>query len=120
MDKHPNVIAWSSEAQRIPYFNPVKNKWTVYIPDLIVVTDDGKNNRRVEMIEIKPFSQTPGYRGKISESGKPKKVNKYILAEQIKNEAKWKAALAFCAKRGWKFSVYTEQTLFGHTARKGK
>ena len=118
LDKNPFVIAWSSETLQIPYLNPVTNKWTVYIPDLLVIVDDGKNNRHVELVEIKPLDQTPGYQPGLTAKGKQKKVSKYTLIEQVKNEAKWKAALVFCIKRGWRFNVMTEQTMFGHTARK--
>lgn len=116
-DKHPNVISWSSETISIPYFDPTKppkGKWTVYIPDLLVVVDNGKGERHVELVEIKPLSQTPGHQPGLTKSGRARKPSKYEQLEQIRNQAKWTAALAYCAKRGWKFTVMTEKTIFGH------
>lgn len=86
--------------------------WSVYIPDFLVISIDAKNNKMVRLIEIKPISQTPGYQ-KIGRTGNILKSSKLDQMERIVNAAKWKAALVFCAKRGWKFEVMTQETLFG-------
>ena len=36
-DTNPSVLSWASEPVKIPYFNPVKNKQTIYVPDFLIV-----------------------------------------------------------------------------------
>ena len=44
-DNHPSVQFWSSESEKIPYYNPLTGKQTIYIPDFFIVYIDsnGKN-----------------------------------------------------------------------------
>jgi len=59
------------------------------------------------LIEIKPDKQTrpPAYQGR--------KTKRYISEsmDYVKNQNKWKAADNFAKDRGWKFVVWTENTL---------
>jgi hypothetical protein len=108
LDNHPMVLGWASEAVKIPYKNPLTNKNTLYVPDVFVVYVDRSNIEHKELIEVKPMQEVPGYKGKVS---------KLVESRQIVNMMKWKAAVAFCTSRGWKFRVATEADMF---AFKGK
>ena len=67
-----------------------------------------KNNKLiVELIEIKPASQTI-----LERVGK----NKYNQAQFIKNQAKWAAATIWCKQQGIKFRIVNENDFF-HNGR---
>jgi hypothetical protein len=102
-DEEPNVLFWASESISIPYRNPLTGKWTLYIPDFLIVYIDRTMVKHCEVMEIKPQAQTPGYQGKVSARTK--------LSQTI-NAAKWMAAMAYCARRNWVFRVATEQQIF--------
>ena len=101
---HPNILGWSSETISIPYYNPVLQKWSMYIPDFFVIYMDKNDTKHVEMIEIKPEKEMPGFLGN---------SNVRTKLVQAVNAAKWQAALVYCAKRSWYFRVMTENQLFG-------
>jgi hypothetical protein len=108
MDMNENVIRWGSEEIVIPYISPLDNKVHRYFPDFIaeIKTETGKIKTKV--IEVKPYKQTQE-----PERGKKRKVT-FIneCATYSVNQAKWKAAKAFCEQRGWKFTILTEKELF--------
>ncbi len=108
-DSHPDVVSWSSESISIPYVNPLTRRQTVYIPDFIVTFVDAKGNMHCEMIEVKPLKEVPGVG-----VGKGKSALRTKLIQAI-NAAKWKAARAFCTKRGIYFRVMTEDQIFKPT-----
>ena len=60
LDTHPNILAWASEAHRIPYKNPLTGKQSTYVPDLLIVYKDKNGTNHAEFVEIKPASQTLG------------------------------------------------------------
>ena len=101
-DKNPNIIKWGSEEFKIPYYNPIKQKMTNYIPDFIIKYKDRDGNLLTEVIEIKPQKQTTIQ----------KKNSTYDKVQLVINHAKWQAAEAFCTKHGIKFRVLTENQLF--------
>ena len=101
-DNNPGVLQWASEAMKIPYTNPLTGKHTVYIPDFFVVYEDVKGNKKIELWEVKPVSQTLLTEAK-------KRVDKLAL---VLNEAKWRAARAFASKNGMTFRIITERDLF--------
>jgi hypothetical protein len=107
LDKHPDVISWSSEEIVIPYRSPIDGKVHRYFPDFWIkkVTREGKV--AVDLVEIKPYAQT-------QEPKKQKRLTKSYLYE-VKtwgvNSAKWKAADEYCKDRGWKFLILTEKEL---------
>lgn len=105
-DKHPDVVSWASECFELPYRNPLTRKQTVYVPDFLVTYVDHRGNYRCEMIEVKPLDEVPGVR-----TGKGKSAMKKRLTQEV-NSAKWKAARAFCTKRGIYFRVMTEDQIF--------
>lgn len=109
LDIHPSVQWWQSEEIVIPYRSPITGRVHRYFPDVTVKRTDGQ----VILIEVKPKYQTvPPDRNKMTTpTGKIKKAYINEVAEWGKNQAKWKAAEEYCADRGWKFQIMTEQEL---------
>lgn len=107
-DKHPNVTQWASESLQVPYQHPFTGRWTVYIPDFFVLYTDKDGKQHGELIEVKPINQT------FAENAK----GQHNKREYIINQAKWKAALAWCAKHGLTFRVLTEQDLYRNARKK--
>jgi hypothetical protein len=103
-DTNDNILAWASEAIQIPYRDPLTGKGTIYVPDFFIQYLDKRGKLLVELIEIKPASQTL-----LERVGK----NKYNQAQFVKNQAKWAAATAWCRQQGIKFRVVNENDLFG-------
>lgn len=116
-DVHPNVVAWQSETFTIPYYNPLKRKQTVYVPDFLIKTAIN-GVEEVVLIEVKPWKEIPGNRRISEKTGKPLKMSLKDQAAQAVNAAKWHAAMAFCANRGWRFQVICERDLFAYERKK--
>ena len=108
-DTHPSVVAWASESHRIPYYHPIKNKQTHYVPDFFIIYDDVHKKRHAEFIAIKPASQILGNAKSTAQK-----------AQAIVNEAKWQAAKMFAQRQGVGFRVLTENELFNHPQRPKK
>ena len=102
-DTNESVQKWASEAIQIPYRDPLTGRNTVYVPEFFIQYVDKKNRMIVELIEIKPASQTL-----IERVGK----NKYNQAQFVKNQAKWAAATMWCRQQGIKFRIVNENDLF--------
>jgi hypothetical protein len=102
-DTNESVQKWASEAISIPYRDPLTGRQTIYVPDFFIQYVDKKNRILVELIEIKPASQTL-----LERVGK----NKYNQAQFVKNQAKWTAANAWCKQQGIKFRILNENDLF--------
>jgi len=107
LDKHPDVIWWSSEEVIIPYVSPIDGRVHRYFPDFVVHLKNAQGKTETIMIEVKPRSQAV-------EPKKQPKVTKRYLNEVMTwgiNSAKWQAAREYCADRGWKFEIFTEKEL---------
>ena len=105
LDESPNVIAWASEEFHIPYENPIDGKQHRYFPDILFKMIDKNQKEITYLVEIKPDAQS-------REPVKRKQKQKTFIQEVATfgmNEAKWKAAKIYCAKRGWEFKVVTEK-----------
>ena len=102
-DNNDNIIAWASEAIKIPYKNPFTGKQTVYVPDFFVMYEDRNGSKRAEVVEIKPKKQS------IIES---KVANAKDRAVVALNYAKWQAASVYCKRQGLTFRVITEDDIF--------
>ena len=102
-DTNPSVQKWASEAVRIPYRDPLTGKQTVYVPDFFIQYVDKAFKMHVELIEIKPASQSI-----LERVGK----SKYNQAQFVKNQAKWAAATIWCKQQGIKFRIVNENDLF--------
>lgn len=107
-DEHPSVTQWASEAIRIPYRNPLTGKQTIYVPDFFIAYADKGGKQRVELIEVKPKSQT------VKENLGRNRANQ---AHWIVNQAKWEAARAWCKQKKIFFRVITEDDIF-HNGRR--
>ena len=104
-DNNPNIIKWASEAVSIPYKDPFTGRQTIYVPDFFIQYLDKRGKLLVELIEIKPASQTL-----LERVGK----NKYNQQQFVKNQAKWAAANIWCRQQGIKFRILNENDLFSH------
>ena len=103
LDEQPFVESWSSEETIIPYRCRTDNKIHRYFVDVKMTFTDG----RTFLIEVKPKKETqpPKSRGR--------KTSKFIneVMTYAKNTSKWEAADEYAKDRGWKFEVWTEDTL---------
>jgi hypothetical protein len=102
-DTNNSVQKWASEAIQIPYKDPLTGRNTIYVPDFFIQYVDKNSKMHVELIEIKPASQTL-----LERVGK----NKYNQAQFVKNQAKWSAATHWCRQQGIKFRILNENDLF--------
>jgi len=102
-DTNNSVQKWASEAVNIPFRDPLTGRQTIYVPDFFIQYVDKNNKMNVELIEIKPASQTI-----LERVGK----NKYNQAQFVKNQAKWQAATIWCKQQGIKFRIVNENDLF--------
>lgn len=106
LDRHPEVVQWSSEEIVIPYRSPIDGRLHRYFPDFYVKKEV---NGKIEtlLIEVKPKIQT---RPPAVQKKRTKKYINEVMTWGI-NEAKWKAAKNFCEDRNWKFMLMTEKEL---------
>lgn len=102
-DTDPRILKWASEAVKIPYKDPFTGRQTIYVPDFFIQYADKKGIMQVELIEVKPQSQTL-----LEKTGRSK--NNQL--QWAKNQVKWRAAQIWCRKQGIKFRVLNEQDLF--------
>jgi hypothetical protein len=102
-ENNPKVKMWNSEEVVVPYKSTVDKKLHRYFVDLLIQMED----KKTYLIEIKPKKET-------APPKKPKRKTKRFINEQltfIKNQDKWEAATEFAEHKGWKFQVWTEETL---------
>lgn len=93
LDSNPNVLEWASEAIEIPYFDPGKMKKRRYYPDyyMKVRNADGKVVKYI--IEIKPSKEC---RPPVKRRNRKQAALLKEQATWTTNQAKWKAADAYC------------------------
>ena len=101
-DSHPAVLSWASEPVRIPYKNPFTGKYTMYVPDFIIVYQNKTGKKIGELVEIKPRSQT------LLEKAKTREDKMKILL----NRAKWKAAGEWAKRKGIRFRILNEDSIY--------
>ena len=101
-ESNPRVKKWNSEEIVVPYKCKTDNKLHRYYVDLLVELD----NKDIILVEIKPKRETVPPKGK-------RKTRRYIkeVTTYIKNTSKWEAATQYANHKGWKFQVWTEDTL---------
>lgn len=101
-DTSVDVAEWGSEEIVVPYYYDVDKKYHRYFVDLKIKMSNGT----VYLIEIKPDKETRPPEGK-------RKTRQYVSEglTYIKNMNKWEAATSYAKDRGWKFEIWTENTL---------
>jgi len=107
LDKHSQVVSWSSEEIVVPYKSPADGRFHRYFVDFYaqIRGKDGKLNSY--LLEIKPKKQA-------TEPEIKSRITKQYINEVVTyaiNQAKWKAATEYCKDRGWEFKVLTEDHL---------
>ena len=85
-------------------------KFTVYVPDFSIKYKDKNGKTKVEVIEIKPGSQTT------LESARSQQQK----ASVVVNAAKWKAAHEWCKRKGVFLRVLNETHMFRNAGKKEK
>ena len=102
-ENNPKVKMWNSEEVVVPYKCTVDKKLHRYFVDLLIQMED----KKTYLIEIKPKNQTT------PPKKRSRKTKKYIneMITYSKNQDKWEAATQFAEYKGWKFQVWTEETL---------
>tara|TARA_B100000900_G_C20212592_1_gene566473 strand:- start:9 stop:449 length:441 start_codon:yes stop_codon:yes gene_type:complete len=102
-EANPKVKLWNSEEIVVPYKSTVDKRLHRYFVDLLIQMD----NKETYLIEIKPKAQTQ------PPKKRSRKTKKYINEQltYIKNQDKWEAADQYAKHKGWKFQVWTEETL---------
>jgi hypothetical protein len=84
---------------------PKKRK---YYPDFIAKIKSGDGSIAIWLVEVKPYKATIPPR---KNSRKAKKTALYEERTYQVNTAKWRAAQAYCDRKGWKFKILTEKQL---------
>ena len=102
-ESNPQVIRWSSEETVIPYKCKTDNRIHRYFVDVKIKLESGETY----LVEIKPKKET------IAPTKPSRQTKKYVkeVMTYVKNQSKWEAAEEYCMQRGWKFVVWTEDTL---------
>jgi hypothetical protein len=109
LDTHSRVLSWSSEEVIVPYISPLDNRPHRYFVDFVVTIQREDGTVDTLMVEVKPKAQTrPPERPR---TGRPTRRFVREVETWAVNSAKWEAARAFCAKRGWTFTIMTEDHL---------
>lgn len=106
-DSNTSILKWASEELVIPYWSPADQRMRRYFPDFVIQYKTNAGGIDTAVVEIKPHAQC--YMPK-----QPKRQTKRYLNEVVTyttNQAKWKAAKEWCAKKGWKFVVMDEFSL---------
>jgi len=103
LDGNPEVVQWSSEEIQIPYVSPKDGRVHRYFPDFHIKMQDGSQS----IVEIKPMKET------VPPSPKGKSKRKFLSEVMTYgvNDAKFRAARAYCKQRAWHFQVITEHEL---------
>ena len=111
LDVHPDIIEWSSEEFCIPYVSPIDKRIHRYFPDFYLKKKNIEGKIETLVIEVKPKNQVvPPTVVKTKTSKPTKRYVREVMTYGV-NEAKWKAAQAFCEDRKWKFMIMTESEL---------
>jgi hypothetical protein len=111
LDVHPDIIEWSSEEFCIPYVSPIDRRIHRYFPDFYLKKKNIEGKIETVVIEVKPKNQVVPPTVVKTKTNKPtKRYVREVMTYGV-NEAKWKAAQAFCEDRKWKFMIMTESEL---------
>lgn len=106
-DSNSSILKWASEELVIPYWSPADQRMRRYFPDFVIQYKTNTGTVDTAVVEVKPHAQC-------SLPKVPKRQTKRYLNEVVTyttNQAKWQAARAWCADKGWKFVILTEYEL---------
>lgn len=105
LDEQSFVKTWSSEEIVIPYICKTDGKVHRYFVDIKMTLKDG----RTFLVEVKPKKET------LPPKTPERKTKRFIteVMTYAKNQSKWEAATEYAADRGWRFEIWTEDTLRG-------
>ena len=103
LDLNPNVIMYASEEFSIKYFSPIDNTDHKYYPDFLAKMKLRDGSEKTFLIEVKPAKERVP-----PKPGKNKTQFVTEMSTYLVNQAKWKAAEAFCASQGITFLVLDE------------
>ena len=107
LDKHSQVVSWSSEEIVVPYKSPADGRFHRYFVDFYAQIRDKNGKLNSYLLEIKPKKQA-------TEPQIKSRITKQYINEVVTyaiNQAKWKAETEYCKDRGWEFKVLTEDHL---------
>ena len=111
LDTTASVLKWSSEEIVIPYRSPIDGRRHRYFPDFWVKVKTSEGLVKESLIEVKPKAQCSPPKGAPPKDRR--KRGRFI--REVKtwgiNEAKWKAAKAYCDDRKWGWKILTEDDL---------
>jgi hypothetical protein len=100
-DLNESVLEWGSEEFSIPYLSPLDGRIHKYYPDFIIKVQEQSGKIKTYVIEVKPKKQTapPKQKSRVTKS--------YIYEAKTYavNQAKWKAAVEWCADRLLEFKI---------------
>ena len=118
-DQTPAVLKWNSESIIVSYISPVDNRAHKYYVDFLIIVEKANGKQETILIEVKPLAQCNP--PKLPKSGNPntKRYIKECVTYSV-NQAKWDAAKALCAKKGWTWKVMTENELTPKGKKKKK
>ena len=110
MDNDPNVVRWGYEILEIPYFCQIDKKIHKYRTDIYCEIKQGNQLLKC-VIEVKQSEdlKTPN-RPSLTNHKSMQRYN-YSMRTYIINMNKWKAAVDFCKKAGFKMMFLTEKDL---------
>jgi hypothetical protein len=109
MDSHPDIVEWNSEECPVKYIKPTDLKVHTYWPDMLVRRRGPDGQLQTIMVELKHSSELKEPQAPKTAKGKRRFLNEVITYNV--NAAKWAAARAYCADRGWQFMVLDEKPL---------
>lgn len=111
-DLNESILKWTSEPLYIDYYNPLDKKMHKYYVDFYVKSVKSDGSTEEWILEVKPERQTqkPIYEGFMT-TAKLKSYN-HKMQIYITNQAKFKAAVEWANKRGFKFKIVDENFLF--------
>jgi len=111
LDNTADVLEWSSEEVIVNYYDPATRKHRRYFPDFVVKTKQTDGTIKTVMIEVKPAKETkvPNVPKTVTLRTKRRYMRECLT--YATNQAKWQAAIEFCADRKWSFEVWTEHDL---------
>lgn len=113
-DASAKVLKWASEPFEIKYASPIDKRIHEYFVDFYIKIEQPNGMIEEYIIEVKPKIQLRKPEPPKKNTLKMVKIYNAQVKTYLINVAKFAAAKAFAAKRGYKFLVVTEDFLFNN------